>query len=67
LTRHYRGYDIVRRAVRTAYARNGNMHNPTVTYAYDVKNGTACVFVGMSTLRKAKLAIDEMIEDLSKS
>ena len=31
------GYTIDRVAGKPAYARNGNAHNPTVEYRYDVK------------------------------
>jgi hypothetical protein len=54
-------YRIVRRAVRTAYARNGNVGKGTVTYVYDVRDAAGTlILVGLPKLREAKAAVAEL-------
>jgi hypothetical protein len=58
-TRTYRGCEIQRRVVRIAYPRNGNLHNPTVTYAWDILRDGKLVD-RLPTLRAAKAEIERM-------
>jgi hypothetical protein len=47
---------IHQRVAHIAYARNGNVDNPTVTYEYDVREPDSKLFdYGISTMREAKI------------
>ena len=55
--RQYHGWEIWQRVARVAYPRNGNLHNPTPTYAWDILfHGK--VMDSLPTLRAAKAEID---------
>jgi hypothetical protein len=51
-------YIIKRVKVREAYARNGNLHNPTIQYRYDVYLNNKLV-ITESKLNKAKQFIND--------
>jgi hypothetical protein len=51
-------YIIKRVKVREAYARNGNLHNPTIQYKYDVYLNNKLV-ISENRLNKAKQFISE--------
>lgn len=51
-------YIIKRVKVREAYARNGNLHNPTIQYKYNVYLNNKLV-ISENRLNKAKQFISE--------
>lgn len=49
------GYFVEKRVARIAYPRNGNVHNPTVYYRWDVRDkGGRLVLVGVKTRAAAR-------------
>lgn len=49
-----RNFEIRQRVIWIAYARNGNTHNPTISYRYDVYQDGDCLMWGVPTLHAAK-------------
>lgn len=52
-------FQIIRRVVRVAYARNGNTHNPTPYYNWDVYYGGEIFARGCTTFQEAKDAVSD--------
>jgi hypothetical protein len=59
---NYRGYEIRRRVVRVAYAKNGNADNPTPDYSYAVYSAGTMVEYALPRLRDAKHVIDALVD-----
>ena len=53
---------VTRRLIRTAYPRNGNVHNPTKYYAWDVTVNGRVMFIAR-TMREAKAMLPAMVDE----